>query len=64
MVIEIDGESHYTDAGKTYDERRTQVLEGYGLRVIRFTNLEVEHNFEAVCQVIDEFEEESPPAPP
>jgi len=36
LVIEIDGDTHYTDAGKIYDERRTQILESYGLRVVRF----------------------------
>ena len=35
LVVEIDGESHYTDDGKTYDEVRTYVLEGYGLKVLR-----------------------------
>ncbi len=36
LVIEIDGDTHYTDAGKIYDERRTQILESYSLRVVRF----------------------------
>ena len=54
LVIEIDGESHFTDEGKVYDFKRTQILEGYGLRVIRFTNDEVMNNFEGVCQKIGE----------
>ncbi|HAC64929.1 MAG TPA: hypothetical protein DCF68_15710 [Cyanothece sp. UBA12306] len=37
------------------------MLEGYGLRVIRFTNHEVLHEFEGVCRKIDEF---IPPNPP
>jgi very-short-patch-repair endonuclease len=54
LVIEIDGESHFTEIGVTYDEARTKVLEGYGLRVIRFTNEEVLQEFERVCVQIGE----------
>lgn len=54
LVIEIDGESHSTDQGKAYDVERTRILEGYGLRVVRFRNDEVLDHFESVCQRIDE----------
>ena len=53
LVIEIDGDSHFTNDGKTYDLERTTNLEGYGLRVIRFTNNEVLNNIERVCQQIE-----------
>jgi very-short-patch-repair endonuclease len=52
LVIEVDGESHFTEEGKIHDAQRTEVLAGYGLKVIRFTNEEVLQNFEAVCQKI------------
>ena len=52
LVIEVDGDSHFTDSGLVYDEERTRVLEGYSLRVIRFTNDEVVQNFEGVCEQI------------
>jgi very-short-patch-repair endonuclease len=52
LVIEVDGDSHFTDLGLVYDEERTRVLEGYGLRIIRFTNDEVLQNFEGVCEQI------------
>jgi very-short-patch-repair endonuclease len=61
LVIEVDGDSHFTDEGKVYDAKRTEILEGYGLKVIRFTNEEVLDNFEAVCQRI---ESTIPPNPP
>jgi len=48
----VDGDYHYTEYAKAYDEDRTHILEGYGLKVIRFTNDEVLHNFEAVCDII------------
>jgi len=53
LVIEIDGEQHYTVEGKAYDEERTKILEGYGLRVIRFRNEEVMNDFESVCKKIE-----------
>ena len=52
LVIEVDVDSHFTDSGLVYDEERTRILEGYGLRVIRFTNDEVLQNFEGVCEQI------------
>ena len=60
LVIEVDGESHFTDKGKDYDWERTQILEGYGLKVLRFTNDEVLQDWEGVCRRI---EEEIPPTP-
>lgn len=50
LVIEIDGAHHGTDQTKAYDQDRTSILEGYGLQVIRFTNQQVMHVFEDVCQ--------------
>ena len=61
LVIEVDGDSHFTDSGLVYDQERTRILEGYGLRIIRFTNDEVLRNFEGVCEQIMEF---FPPKPP
>ncbi|MEH2425555.1 MAG: endonuclease domain-containing protein [Nostoc sp.] len=54
LVIEVDGDSHFTDEGKDYDAERTAILEGYRLKVIRFTNDDVLNNFEGVCQQIEE----------
>jgi very-short-patch-repair endonuclease len=54
LVIEIDGEPHFTEEGQTYDAARTKILEGYGLQVIRFTNDEVVNHFEAVCSQIED----------
>ena len=53
LVIEIDGDSHFTEEGQQYDLERTQILEGYGLTVIRFTNDEVMKSFEGVCAEIE-----------
>lgn len=53
LVIEVDGGQHYTDDGLQYDAERTAFLDGYGLEVLRFTNLDVDKDFEGVCKCID-----------
>ena len=53
LVIELDGSQHYLPEGKSYDEARTEVLEKYGLYVLRFTNWDVDDRFEGVCYMID-----------
>ncbi|MBW4552766.1 MAG: endonuclease domain-containing protein [Aphanocapsa sp. GSE-SYN-MK-11-07L] len=49
LVIEVDGDSHFTQEGQEYDQERTEILTGYGLKVVRFTNDQVMHQFEMVC---------------
>ena len=44
--------SHFSAEAQAKDEARTTILQGYGLSVIRFTNDDVLHNFEAVCEQI------------
>ena len=53
VVIELDGSQHYTNQGKVQDEVRTDVLEKYGIYVLRFSNKEIDENFEGVCKMID-----------
>ena len=52
LVIELDGIQHYTTEGLEYDKIRTSVLNAYSLKVIRFTNFEINHNFKEVCTQI------------
>ena len=54
LVIEIDGAQHFTEEGLQYDRIRTAVLESHELRVIRFTNREIDQYFDSVCRMIDE----------
>ena len=53
LIIEIDGAQHYTEEGRQKDEFRTEILEGYDLKVIRFTNRQISTNFRGVCEYID-----------
>jgi very-short-patch-repair endonuclease len=54
LVIELDGDSHFGDAGERHDQARTEMLATLGISVIRFTNAEVSQQFEAVCVRIEE----------
>jgi len=53
LVIEIDGSQHYDEQALKYDAERTAVLEQYGLKVVRYTNREIDREFPAVCEQID-----------
>ena len=53
LVIEIDGSQHYEPQGQAYDEERTAILKKYGLEVLRFSNHEINTDFRAVCEYID-----------
>ncbi|MGN1349080.1 MAG: endonuclease domain-containing protein [Acutalibacteraceae bacterium] len=53
LVVEIDGSQHHTESGEAYDKERTAILEGYGLKVIRFSNEEIDKHFDFVCKKID-----------
>ncbi len=46
LVLEIDGKIH--DQQKDYDELRTIIIEKLSIKVIRFTNYEVENDIEKV----------------
>ena len=53
LVSELDGSQHYEDIIARKDADRTAYLEGYGLKVIRISNIEVNRNFRGVCEYID-----------
>ena len=53
IVIELDGSQHYEDEGRINDEKRTEYLKQYGIKVIRISNLDVLKNFDGVCMCID-----------
>lgn len=53
LVIELDGSQHFTSDGIQHDRARTAHLESLGLRILRFTNAEIDDHFESVCNLID-----------
>ena len=52
LVIEVDGSQHYSAQGQAYDKERSEILERYGLRVLRFSNYEIDTQFSSVCDTI------------
>jgi len=48
LVVEIDGGYHDKEEQQKYDAGRTKELEEFDIRVIRFTNAEVEENLAGV----------------
>jgi very-short-patch-repair endonuclease len=53
LAIELDGSQHYaTDRAMDYDENRTIFLNTFGIKVLRFTNVEIDKNFNGVCETI------------
>lgn len=52
IVIELDGSQHYEDSGMIADEQRDKFLSDLGIRVLRYSNLDINKNFQGVCQDI------------
>ena len=54
IVIELDGSQHYEEKGIEKDKIRDEFFENLNIKVMRFTNLEIQTKFEAVCEMIDD----------
>ena len=49
LVIELDGSQHDTDAAKENDATRDAWLKQQGITVLRYSNRDIQENFEGVC---------------
>jgi very-short-patch-repair endonuclease len=52
LIIELDGGQHYSAEGKLKDMARDQYLAKIGLKVIRFSDLDVLKNMDGVLRVL------------
>ena len=52
IAIEVDGLSHCALKRKAQDQKKTDLLTGFGWRVLRFKNQEVVENIEGVLSTI------------
>ncbi|MES2201105.1 MAG: endonuclease domain-containing protein [candidate division FCPU426 bacterium] len=52
LVIELDGNGHFSAKGRQADENRDRELLGLGLKVMRFTNDRIRNDLEAVLMAI------------
>ena len=57
IVIELDGVQHSEEENRIYDEKRTEFLEQYNLKIIRIPNNYVLENFEGGYYGSNEFRE-------
>jgi very-short-patch-repair endonuclease len=52
LVIELDGSQHFEEDGVSSDRERDAWLAEHGLRVVRYSNADVNGNFSGVCEDI------------
>ena len=52
LVLELDGSQHCEPEQRRADAARTAYLERLGLRVIRFSDLDVMRNLPGVCEAV------------
>jgi very-short-patch-repair endonuclease len=60
LVIELDGSQHFEAGGQASDATRTEYLTSRGLRVLRFTNVEVREEIDSVLLAIESALEATP----
>src|SRR5687767_6141334 len=54
LLVEVDGGQHFSDEGERADLERVRYLNLHGIRVLRFSNLEVRQALAGVMDVISE----------
>ena len=52
LVIEVDGGQHYSEKGMEKDKERDKVLNNMGLKVLRFSDIDVLKDIDAVMECI------------
>jgi very-short-patch-repair endonuclease len=52
LAVEVDGGQHFSPEHAAHDEERTRFLEANGVRVLRFTNVDVLGSPDVVVEVI------------
>ena len=55
VVIELDGSQHYEDENIKKDIERDSCLKESGIKVLRYSNLDINKNFKGVCEEILRF---------
>lgn len=53
LIVEIDGDSHFTEQAEAYDVERSQILESLWCKIVRFTNQEIYENFDNVVKNLE-----------
>ena len=53
LAVELDGGGHYNPQKEQQDKIRAENLAAQNIMLIRFSNLDIDNNFYAVCSEID-----------
>ncbi len=62
LVIELDGDSHYTPEAQIYDAERNAFMKAINLHILRFSNRDVMTNIDGVLnKIISEIQKLTPP---
>ncbi|BDD13325.1 hypothetical protein MATR_01500 [Marivirga tractuosa] len=54
LAIEIDGSSHDNEDTVKYDQKRQKRLEKFGVRFLRFDDLDVKRQIESILKSIED----------
>ena len=55
LIIEVDGESHFTEDAQAYDKIRDEYLASLGLTTLRLLNMDIMQNLEGIYQTIQTY---------
>lgn len=66
LVVEVDGSSHDNEEALRIDQERQMRLEKFGVKFLRFDDIDVKHSIENVLKSIEDYikQLEHPPQPP
>ncbi len=52
LGIELDGDTHFQEGRREYDRRRQAFIESFGIRIVRFLNVDIYDNLDGVLEAI------------
>jgi very-short-patch-repair endonuclease len=52
LIVEVDGDMHSSTHAISRDAERTRILDSFGFRVVRVTNIDVYENLPGVLEMI------------
>ena len=52
IIIELDGSQHFEEKGLAKDQIRDEFLKSLGIKILRYSNLDVNQRFSTVCEDI------------
>ncbi len=53
LGIELDGDSHFQEGAREYDRERQVFIESFGIKIVRFLNLDIYENLDGVLEAIE-----------